>query len=197
MKRALALLTLAAGVLAGCATAARPGADTALDLELSHDMHGPRLNLSAPAYVAVFRVGTSNGGARLVYPDPLEEQVPLRGGIQALPAMARTRSLTDRSEGVLYVVASREPLDLSGFADGRDARPVVGTQVIRSNVHEIADALAMAVVRNPESSGWADRLLPNGANTAASRRRNWGSRHIDPCGSYSRSWAIQRGCIRQ
>jgi hypothetical protein len=57
------------------------------------------------------------------------------------------------------MVASREPLDLSAFrADGYVRREVAGTE-LENNVQQISSALALAVLPDPESTGWTDSML--------------------------------------
>lgn len=161
MKRALVLLSLTAATLAGCASASNAGDDGTLRASLTGGREGPRISLSEPAYVAVFSVGTTSGSARLVYPDPATEQTPLRAGTQRLAEATRTWQLNSRYSGnvVMYMVASREPLDLSAFqADPVVRQEVAGTE-LENNVQQISNALALAVLPDPESEGWTDSML--------------------------------------
>lgn len=166
MKRALVLLFLAAGTLAGCAVAPRSAAEDHLRATLYAGSQAPRVSLSEPAYVAIFDVRPGTGTARLVYPDPGADQVPLRRGNQTLStATAAYRdwystTMGGGSNAVLYLVASREPLNLDAFASTRDARRAVGATVLWGNeVREITGALAQAVVSDPEGSGWTESMM--------------------------------------
>lgn len=193
MKRALVLLTLAAGTLAGCATT-RLGAEGTLRADLFGDRDGPRVSLSEPAYVAVFQVGATHGGARLVYPEPGAEQVRLRSGTQSLAAVNRAWNLASRysADVVLYLVASREPLDLSGFEESRDARTALGAAVVRRDPYQVLNALATAVVADPEA-GWTDDTLQPGAAPAT---RNRSLRRIDHCGLQGvRVYRTPQSCV--
>lgn len=178
MKRALVLLSLAAGTLAGCAVAPRPAADGPLSATLYPGSRAPRVSLSAPAYVAIFDVRPETGTARLVYPDPGAEQVPLRRGKQTLAGATAAyhawfaSTVTGGSSGVLYMVASREPLRLEAFAVTRDARQAVGADVPwDSEVGEIAGALARAVVANPADGAWTESVMwPRSRDNRAATR---------------------------
>jgi hypothetical protein len=66
-------------------------------------------------------------------------------------------------------VASREPLDLSGFATSRDARASVGSRALwSSEPREAAQALSLAVVRNPEGESWTSSVVwPRGSAGSA------------------------------
>jgi hypothetical protein len=197
MKRALVLLSLAAGALSGCATAPAPGAEDTLDAQIYSDADGPRISLSEPAYVAIFHVGQGRGEAQLVYPEPGAQQVMLRRGTQSLAAANVAWNLTTRYQAnvVWYMVASRQPLDLSHFAESRNARQAVGAHVLRKNVHEIAGALSRAVVTDPEGRDWTDAFLHyDGRGLAAARAANR-SRRIDPCGfADARRYRTPHGC---
>jgi hypothetical protein len=197
MKRALVLLSLAAGALPGCATAPVPGAEATLDAKIYSEADGPRISLSEPAYVAIFHVGQGRGDARLVYPEPGAEQVMLRRGTQSLAAANVAWNLTTRYQAnvVWYMVASREPLDLSGFAESRNARGTIGAHVLQKNVHQIAGALAQAVVPDPESRGWTDAILYYDGRSLASARAANRSRRIDSCGFVdARRYRTPQGC---
>lgn len=166
MKRALVLLSLAAGTLAGCASAPRAAADGDLRASLYAGTLAPRVRLTEPAYVAIFDVRPGAGSATLVYPEPGAEQVPLRRGTQTLSraqAGYHAWQATTSSSGataVLYMVASREPLNLEGFATTRDARGAVAADTPwGGGLQTIIDALAGAVVTDPSDAGWTDYVL--------------------------------------
>jgi hypothetical protein len=167
MKRSLLLLSLAAGTLAGCA-GAYSGGGAGLRATVYGDAHAPRISLSDPAYVAIFDVRPGSGNARLLYPDPGAEQVQLQPGTRTLAVAgpeydawyATSHASSGGAGAVLLMVASREPLDLSGFAATRDARAVVGSRALWSNeAREAADALSLAVVRNPEGENWTSSVV--------------------------------------
>lgn len=137
--RAIAAFALAA-TLAACASA--PPADTGgpLKAELTEDEFGARVHLSAPAYVALFRV-TPGAGASLVYPRDEADPPLLRAGNNLVVPRTTTRgsqALAANSNTYMYLVASKEPLEVEQFqvAD-RSVEDVIGFENATSHDLEV------------------------------------------------------------
>lgn len=128
--RAIAAFAMLAA-LAACASA--PPAPTAgpLRAELTEDEFGARVHLSAPAYVAVFSV-TPGLGAYLVYPRDQADSPLLRTGNNLVVPRRSTRGtqvLSGTGNTFLYLIASKDPLEVEQFQSGdRSVEDVIGTE---------------------------------------------------------------------
>jgi hypothetical protein len=110
--------------LAGCATFSRASADGGLRARMYHSEHGVAVSLSEPAHVAIFAV-VPGDGVFLFYPGDEGDPSRIAAGRNTLSPTLRRRiqmvSLegevspvlvtAPRREPLLYMVASRQPLD--------------------------------------------------------------------------------------
>ena len=142
MKALAAFVSLAA--LAACASAPpAPVSSGPLRAELAEVAHGMVVELSAPAYVALFHV-VPGSGATLVYPRDESDRAMLRAGTTTITPRSTGRRARSRSAGVynqyVYLVASKEPLEVEQFQEGsRSVQEVIGTENATS--HELAVVL--------------------------------------------------------
>lgn len=126
--RAIAAFALLA-TLAACASAPPAPIAGPLRAELTEDEFGTRVHLSAPAYVALFSV-TPGAGAYLVYPRDVADRPMLAAGNHLVVSRTSTRGRQTLSGGgntFLYVIASKEPLEVEQFQTGdRSVEDVIG-----------------------------------------------------------------------
>lgn len=137
--RAIAAFALLAA-LSACASAPPATSDGPLRAELTEDQFGARVHLSAPAYVALFRI-TPGAGATLIYPADQADPPLLRAGSSSIVSRTSTRGarrLASNSNTYLYLVASKEPLEVEQFQAGdRDVSDVIGRGNATSNDLEV------------------------------------------------------------
>ena len=129
MRSIAAFAMLAA--LAACASTPPAASTGPLKAELTEDEFGARVHLSAPAYVALFRV-TPGVGAALVYPRDEGDRPMLQAGnnlIVPRTTSRGSRALSGNGSTYLYLVASKEPLEVEQFQTGdRSVREVIGNE---------------------------------------------------------------------
>ena len=137
--KAIAAFALLA-TLAACASAPPAPTGGPLKAELTEDEFGARVHLTAPAYVAVFRI-TPGTGAALIYPRDQADRPQLRAGTHVIvprTSSRGSRALAANSNTYLYLVASRDPLEVEQFQNGdRDVREVIGAGNATSNDLEV------------------------------------------------------------
>jgi hypothetical protein len=166
--------------LAGCATFSRTSADEGLRARLGRDAGALRVALSEPAHVAVFEV-VPGKGVELLYPAVESDPSLLPAGRTTLESDGRRihayrRAVYGRRAPVLYMIASRHPLDETLIRDMRQEWGVLSSDFFLSDdPGEIMERLASLMVS-------ADRPQPDWATDALSTRRP-GSRRYASSGS--------------
>jgi hypothetical protein len=159
MNRRLSLLLLPLA-LAGCATHSRVSADEGLRARLGRGPDGLRVVLSEPAYIAVFQV---EPGQRVALRYPFVESDPrlIPAGRTLLEpdgfAIHPYRSSLSGRAPVLYLIASRRPLDEALLRDMREEWGVLDSDSFRSgDPRETMARLAALVVPGDQPAvDWA------------------------------------------
>jgi hypothetical protein len=179
--RAIAAFSLLAA-LSACASAPPAATGGPLKAELTEDEFGARVSLTAPAYVALFHI-TPGAGTTLIYPRDEADPPQLRAGSTVIVPRTTTRgarALRGQGNTYLYLVASRDPLEVEQFQTGdRDVREVIGSenatshdlQVVMSSL-DVALMSTDATVAGPWTSDvltpW-ERLASRGTAARAGR----------------------------
>lgn len=152
--------------LAGCATASRQSAEEeGLRARMYHSEYGVRVALSEPAHVAIFEV-VPGERVSLYYPAVESDVSFIAAGRSTLhPGGARSRtylaSYYGRQAPLLYMIASREPLDEAFIHDLQQGLRSAISEPFRSNdPRETMEFLASLVVpmHLPETA-WAEDVL--------------------------------------
>lgn len=178
--RAIAAFALLA-TLAACASAPPAPVNGPLRAELTEDEFGARVHLNAPAYVAIFRI-TPGTGASLIYPRDQADRPQLRAGTHVIvprTSSRGSRALAANANTYLYLVASKDPLEVEQFQDGdRDVRDVIGAGNATSNdlmvVMQSLDVALMSTEATVAGPWTSDVLTP--WERLASRGNGEGSR---------------------
>ncbi|HEX2078469.1 MAG TPA: hypothetical protein VHG08_12195 [Longimicrobium sp.] len=152
--------------LAGCATSSRVSADEGLRARLGRGREGVVVALSEPAHVAVFEV-VPGKRVQLLYPSVASDPSLLPAGRTMLepggwPINPYRISPSRRSAPLLYMIASRHPLDEALVRDMQAAWGVLDTDEFRSHYPtRTMERLASLVVPpdQPETD-WADDVIP-------------------------------------
>ncbi|HEU0301210.1 MAG TPA: hypothetical protein VFR37_17225 [Longimicrobium sp.] len=164
MNRRLSALLIPLA-LAGCASAAREPADGGLRARMYHSDYGVRLALSEPAHVAIFEV-VPGERVSLFYPAVESDPSHIAAGRSTLhPGGRRVRAFPASNYGrqapLLYMIASRHPLDDALIRDMQEGLGSMLSQSFRSNdPAETMEYLASLVVPvNLPESEWATDVL--------------------------------------
>jgi hypothetical protein len=174
--------------LSACASAPPAAAPGPLKAELTEDEFGARVQLSAPAYVALFRI-TPGEGTTLIYPRDQADRPLLATGTHVIVPRASTRGVRALGQGntYLYLVASKDPLEVEQFQTGdRDVREVIGGENATSNdlavVMSSLDVALMSTDATVAGPWTSDVLTP--WERLASRDRAAGRRVNRSIGAY-------------
>ena len=157
--------------LAGCATAARESADEGLRARMYHSSYGVRVALSEPAHIAIFEV-VPGERVSLFYPAVESDPAHIAAGRTTLhPAGRRARAYPalfyGRQAPLLYMIASRHPLDDALIRDMQEGLGTMASDMFRSNnAAQTMEFLASLVVpvNLPETEWTTDvlQLYPGG-----------------------------------
>jgi hypothetical protein len=167
MNRRLSALLIPLA-LAACAAAPRGSAEEGLLARMDPAHSGVRVTLSDPAYVAIFEV-LPGERVSLYYPaaegDPARiaaGRTTLRRSVQPTRSYAASYYRGWRAP-LLFMIASRQPLDDALIRDMREKLGTLDTGPFRSNdAGETMERLAELVVpaEQPETEWETDVLLP-------------------------------------
>lgn len=186
--------------LAGCATTSRESADEGLRARMYHSERGVRVALSEPAHVAIFEVVPGERVA-LFYPAVESEPTLIAAGRTTLHTSARrARAYPGSSYGrqapLLYMIASRHPLDEALIRDMQEGLGSMMADPFRSNnPAETMEFLASLVVPvdQPETDWTTDVLsrYPGGGSIAGAAGRAGGNRGICRTGASDGDYVCQ------
>jgi hypothetical protein len=166
MNRRLSALLIPLA-LAGCATASRNSAEEGLQARMYHNNVGVRVALSEAAHIAIFEV-VPGERVGLYYPAVESDPSLIAAGRTTLhPGGRRGRraysaSNYGRHAPMLYMIASRQPLDDALIRDMQNGLGNLTADVFRSNnPAETMEFLASLVVPvdQPESEWTTDVLM--------------------------------------
>lgn len=163
-RRSFALLIPLA--FAGCAIAPRGSEDGGLEARMYPSNVGVRVALSEPAYVAIFQVFPGERVA-LFYPAVESDPARIAAGRSTLfPGGRRIRAYPNSFYGpqapLLYMIASRHPLDEALIRDLQEGLGNMVSDVFRSNdAGETMETLASLVVPADQlETDWTEDVLP-------------------------------------
>lgn len=178
--RAIAAFAMLAA-LSACASAPRAAEPGPLKAELTEDEFGARVHLTAPAYVAVFAI-TPGSGTYLAYPRDEADRPMLGAGTHVVIPRSTTRgarALSGNTSTYLYLIASKEPLEVEQFQTGdRSVREVIGTENATSqDLTVVMQSLDVAVMSTDATVAgpWTSDVLTPWERVASRGSRGQGN----------------------
>jgi hypothetical protein len=186
--------------LAGCATTSREPANEGLRARMYHSERGVRVALSEPAHIAIFEV-VPGERVSLFYPAVESEPTLIAAGRTTLHTSGRRvraypASSYGRQAPLLYLIASRQPLDEALIRDMQEGLGSMMADPFRSNnPGETMEFLASLVVPvdQPETEWTTDVLsrYPGGGPVAGAMGGASDSRSICRSGGSNGDYTCQ------